>query len=130
MGVLGDATVVHQTPMTPEMVEEIKGGQYYLADGLKDETPATEPPVLVDVPHAEGVLAHPGPLTCTQGNWQNTPTNKTYQWLKNGAAVAGATSANYSTTADDVGAKFSCTVTAINAAGSAESTSNEVGPVT
>jgi hypothetical protein len=130
MGRLGDGTPVHQMPMTPELEEEIKSGSYYLAEGVDEhaEAPAG-PPVVVDIPHAQGTATVGSTLTCTQGNWTNTPTNKTYQWLRDGTPIAGATASSYLLIAANVGGMISCEVTAVNAAGQASSTSNEIGPV-
>ena len=130
MGRLADGSPVFQTPMTPELEQEIRSGSYYLAEGISEGgTPPPGPPVVVDKPHAQGTATVGSTLTCTQGNWTNTPTNKTYQWLRGGTPIAAATSAGYVLVADDLGAMMSCEVTAINAAGQASSTSNEVGPV-
>ena len=132
MGRLGDGTAVYQMPMTPEIEQEIRSGQYYLAEGLEGEEaepPPAGPPVVVDVPHAQGTATVGSTLTCTQGNWTNVPTNKTYQWLHDGAPITGATAAAYTILAADVGGMISCEVTAVNAAGQATSISNEIGPV-
>ena len=130
MGVTGDGTPVHQMPLTPEIEAEIKSGQYYLAEGITEGgTPPPGPPVVVDIPHAQGTPTVGSTLDCTQGNWTNTPTNKTYQWRRGGTPIAAATSAGYLLVADDVGATMSCEVTAINAVGQASAVSNDVGPV-
>jgi DNA-binding beta-propeller fold protein YncE len=41
-------------------------------------------------------------------------TSKTYQWLRNGVAIAGATSSIYTTTSEDAGEVVQCQVFAIN----------------
>ncbi len=71
-------------------------------------------------------------LTCPTGSWAadfaggfvyQAPTTYAYQWLRNGAPVAGATAATL--TAKSAGT-YSCTVTAANQAGSAAQTSAAV----
>jgi len=97
-------------------------------NGATIEDPAF--PVLLERPHnAElpGVTgAHkPGStIACSQGKWAAdrvesflslAPRTISYQWFRNGQAIAGATGA--STVASKVGA-YSCTATAANFAGS------------
>ena len=62
----------------------------------------------------------------TPGTWAASPTF-TYQWLRNGAAIGGATSATYATTTpDDDGATLQCRVTATTADSVAQAVSNRV----
>ena len=49
-----------------------------------------------------------------------------YQWLRNGAAISGATQATYVPADADVGRQLACVVTATNAAGDADSTAEAV----
>jgi len=46
------------------------------------------------------------------------------------ATIPGATSINYTMTSADVGQNITCTVIGTNSAGSANGTSNSLGPVT
>jgi hypothetical protein len=114
MGRLGDGTAVMQTAMTAEIKAEIEAGSYYLADGLVDEAEPSGPPTNVDVPHvtATGALAN-----CTMGNWTGSPTSYAYAWQRDGAPIAGATSADYTMVAADSGKQIGCIVSAANAAG-------------
>lgn len=67
-------------------------------------------------------------LSCSQGSWASypssfvyaEPTGYAYQWLLNGAGIAGATSSTL--TATQAGS-YTCSVTASNQAGSATQTS-------
>lgn len=43
-------------------------------------------------------------VTATVATWQPAPLKITYQWLRNGAAIAGATSRTYTLTPEDLGA--------------------------
>ena len=64
-------------------------------------------------------------LSCSPGSWSGSPTPScAYQWLRNGAAIGGATSTSYVVTTADQGCSLSCRVTATNSAGSASATSN------
>jgi hypothetical protein len=56
-------------------------------------------------------------LSCSSGRWSNTPSAYAYQWLRNGAPIAGATSRTYTVAAAQLGAVLSCSVTASNAGG-------------
>jgi hypothetical protein len=68
-------------------------------------------------------------LTANNGVWTNSPTGFTYQWKRDGVAIAGATSQTYQVTASDYQKKLSVTVTATNASGSGAATSAETATV-
>jgi len=78
-------------------------------------------PTVVDVPHAYQTGST---LTCTMGNWNGEPFGYNYQWQADGVTVG--TSPNYPLAAGDVGRTFACIVTATNAGGSTDVTSNTV----
>lgn len=66
-------------------------------------------------------------LSCAPGIWAGIPkATFSYQWLLNGAPIAGATATSYTTTLADVGGKVTCEVTATNELGSAKATSAEL----
>lgn len=65
-------------------------------------------------------------LTTTNGTWTGSPTGYTYQYRRNGTAIAGATASTYTAQAADVGTTLTCAVTATNAGGSATAVSNGV----
>lgn len=86
-------------------------------------TPATAPPVNIDVPVVSQDAAV---LNCTMGNWDGVPTAYAYQWQCAGLEV-GTGESTYPLIVDDVGQAYSCVVTATNAAGPTEApASNEV----
>jgi hypothetical protein len=62
-------------------------------------------------------------LTCEPGAWANS-TGFTYQWLRNGNLITGATSSGYTAVATDAGAIIQCRVAATNAGGGASATSS------
>ena len=66
-------------------------------------------------------------LTCAPGDWRYHPTF-TFQWLRDGQPIGGATSAAYTATADDVGHGITCRVKGSNAGGEATADSNGVTP--
>ena len=51
-------------------------------------------------------------LTASTGTWSPTPTSFTYQWQRNGSAIANATSPSYQIVGEDFGAYITVTVTA------------------
>jgi len=61
-----------------------------------------------------------GILTALTGTWEPTPSSFTYQWLRGGEPIEGATAATYIPTADDKSQQLSVTVTPVLAGYSAE----------
>ena len=62
-------------------------------------------------------------LTTTDGTWSGTPTSFTYQW-KRGATNIGTNANTYTLVSADAGLNITCVVTATNATGSTNATSN------
>lgn len=91
--------------------------------------PVGSAPVNTVAPVVSGTARVGSTLSCSTGSWDNTPTSYTYQWLRDGDPISGATSATYQLQVADEGADISCAVTASNSTGSASQVSNEVGPV-
>jgi hypothetical protein len=56
-------------------------------------------------------------LSTTNGTWSNLPTSYSYQWLRGGSSIVGATSATYTVVSADIGLAITCQVTATNAYG-------------
>jgi hypothetical protein len=117
-----------QTPFVNEVLLLINRGKAgnlantVMADLIDNELSTILPPVNTSAPLATGTTT----LSVTTGIWQNSPTSYTYQWLRGGANIAGATAATYVTVGADAGTNVSCRVTAHNPAGSANSTSNAI----
>lgn len=66
-------------------------------------------------------------LTTTNGTWGGSlPITYTYQWLRNGTNIGGATSSTYTLVTADTSNVVSCRVTATNSVGSANATSNSL----
>lgn len=79
--------------------------------------------------------ANPAALSCSTGSWAGdypgsfvyqAPRTYAYQWLLNGAAVAGATAGTLTATQPG---SYTCTVTATNQSGSASQTSTAAAAV-
>ena len=64
-------------------------------------------------------------ISTTNGTWSGSPTY-TYQWLRDGGSISGATAQNYTVAGADQGHSLSCSVTGTNGGGSVTATSNSV----
>ena len=60
-------------------------------------------PVPVAPPTLYGTPIVGETMTCVSGGFLNQPRSFSYEWLRNGAAIAGATAASYTLTNDDLG---------------------------
>jgi len=98
-----------------------------VADRSLDAT-GPNAPVNTALPVITGTAQVGQTLTVNPGTWTNSPTF-TYQWLKNGATISGATAASYVIPAPDVAGRISCRVTATNSDGSVSATSNQTSQV-
>jgi Carboxypeptidase regulatory-like domain len=76
-----------------------------------------EKPVDTAAPTITGTPGAGSVLSCSTGSWSNDPTGFTYQWLRNGAAIAGQTEPTYTVQSADEGTSLSCQVTAGSTAG-------------
>jgi hypothetical protein len=89
-------------------------------------TPTTTPttttspelaPVSLAPPTISGTPLPGDTLTCSRGTWAGGPIAFAYGWYRNGAAIAGASSATYAVQIGDEAATLTCSVRASNAAG-------------
>lgn len=81
-------------------------------------------------PEITGTAERGEVLSCTTGTWSGTGTiTYAYQWLRNGAEIAGATASTYTLVAADDNANIRCRVTATDDEGSRSAFSNTLGPV-
>lgn len=98
---------------------------------LPSEPPAPSVPVNLTLP----VIDNPSPglgytLNASSGTWTGSPSLLSYQWLRSGGTIAGATSSSYVVTTDDVGQTLSVQVIASNDVGdSSPARSAETDPV-
>lgn len=70
-----------------------------------------EQPVNSVAPAITGTATQGQTLTCSTGTWSKSPSYS-YQWLRAGVPIAGATASTRVLAAGDVGSKMSCVVTA------------------
>ena len=68
-----------------------------------------------------------GEITTTDGTWTGSPTSYSYQW-KRGATNIGTNANTYTLVSADAGLNITCVVTATNAIGSTNATSNVFVP--
>jgi hypothetical protein len=85
-------------------------------------------PTNVNVPVIMGTPQVGHTLECTMGNWNGAPTAYGAQWLRNAAAIPGATFAKYLVVAGDVGHPLTVNVTAYTGGGQATVSSSAVTP--
>jgi uncharacterized repeat protein (TIGR02543 family) len=93
-----------------------------------------EYPVNTAAPSISGTLVRGNVLTVSDGTWKGFPNDKafsytqtSYQWLRNGSSISGATGNQYTTTASDIGTNIiSCRVRVTNNRGFTDSTSSTV----
>ena len=89
-------------------------------------------PVNVTAPVVSGATQYGSVLSVTNGTWTHTGgaagTTYGYQWTRDGANIAGATSATYTTVHADIGHAVSCKVVATNSGGAsaAQAASNSI----
>lgn len=101
-------------PIQDEMIAVFEADMADIADQL-------QVPVVIDAPFISQAAAV---LSCTLGNWEGSPTSRSYQWKIDGTNV-GTNAATYTRIAGDVGKTATCVMIATNTAGaSAPSTSN------
>jgi hypothetical protein len=84
-------------------------------------------PANISLPVVTGTPTTGQTLTCTVGSWANADST-TFQWLRNGAAIVGATDDQYVLVVADEGTTVRCRVTATNESGSVSVESNAVNP--
>lgn len=85
------------------------------------------PPVNTVAPVISGNATVGSVLTTTNGTWTgDAPITYTYTWRADNVSIPGATSQTYTTVTGDVGKSIVCRVTATNAAGTANATSNAI----
>jgi len=85
------------------------------------------PPANIRPPTVYGLKIAGETLICLVGSWNGSdPITYTFQWLKNGAPMSGATNFQYLVQVSDVSSNLSCVVTAHNAAASVSVTSQVI----
>jgi hypothetical protein len=121
------------SPATANAVGATEGG---LTSGI-NAVMVPSVPVNTALPVVSGTPTVGSVLSCSNGSWTGEPeltlavgwpltTPFTYQWLRDGAPIAGATSAAYVVQAADVGHGLVCEVAATNDAGHASARSSSL----
>jgi hypothetical protein len=116
-GYTWDTTLVGQHPNSPALLRAMRSR---VTETYAD---CTVPPAVT------GTVTVGQTLTSSTGTWLGAAPTYTYQWLRDGAPIAGATVSTYVLVAADQTHLISCRVTATNSGGSNNQTSNAVGPV-
>jgi hypothetical protein len=98
------------------------GSNQATSNALAAAAPGPTSPSNTTAPSITGAAVIDGVLTCAPGAWTGSPTF-TFQWLRDGTPIAGATQAKYTLTIDDTGHAITCRVSATNAGGSTSATS-------
>ncbi len=80
-------------------------------------------PVPVAPPTLYGTPIVGETMSCISGGFLNQPRSFTYEWLRNGVAIPGATASNRTLTNDDLGRTIACRIFATNTAGTGDATS-------
>jgi beta-xylosidase len=121
---------------------EVDGGAHTVAFRTADvagnasadvlEVPAAPAPVALIKPQVTGTATVGGTLTATPGAWDQPGLEYSYQWLRDGVPISGATGTTFAlgTSAAAVGHLFSVRVTARNGGPAGVAVSTPVGPVT
>lgn len=77
------------------------------------------PPANTGAPSVSGTPAAGSVINCATGSWSGSiPQSYAVQWLRDGAAISGATTGSYTVASGDAGHALSCQVTATNLGGS------------
>lgn len=85
----------------------------------EDRTWTSEPLAIIanptfagdNLPTITGVLIVEQTLTANPASWSPSPTSYTYQWLRDGAPISGATTKTFTTQVSDAGKQISVAVT-------------------
>lgn len=110
---LGGSSFSSATTITP-----LIDGQSVLPDvRMTPRLGALAPPVVSGTPQVGATI------TTTQGFWSLPGLSFSYQWLRDGSAIAGATGATYRPAVPDVGARLTVRVSGHDASGVASTTS-------
>jgi hypothetical protein len=104
-----------------------KGDMTGLVDELRLWNGANHPPRPTGAPTIAGSAVEGETLTCAPGDWSGSPTFS-FEWLRDGSPIGGASAATYTLTTADVGRAISCRVTATNTGGSPKAISSAVTP--
>jgi hypothetical protein len=87
-------------------------------------------PFTLTPPVISGTLSVGNTLATTTGTVSSSPVSVvSYQWMKDATVIPGATSGTLALITEDIGGIITCVVSATNAAGRINTTSNSLGPI-
>jgi hypothetical protein len=87
-------------------------------------------PFTLTPPVISGTLSVGNTLATTTGTVSSSPVSVvSYQWMKDATVIPGATSGSLALITGDIGGMITCVVSATNAAGRINTTSNSLGPI-
>jgi hypothetical protein len=113
--------------LTCTVIASNNGGPSQPATSAGVAIPAAAPPPAAPTnttaPSISGTATVGQPLSCSNGNWNNSPTGFGYQWNRIGTPIQGAAGSTYEVQIPDEGTTLTCTVTATNQSGSTQATS-------
>ena len=109
-----DATAL-RTGVTLRLIARNSGGEARMDFTLR-HTPPIALPAATTAPQISGTGVVGTPLTVDPGVWAGAPV-LSLQWLKDGAAIGGATEALFTPGDAEDGSQIACRVTGTNAAG-------------
>ena len=110
-------------PLRLQVTASNNHGQQAVANSGATTAVAANAPQNTALPAVSGDAQEAAVLTTTQGSWTGSPMTFAYAWLRcddtgaNCTAIGGATTSQYTLTADDIGRRIRSRVTASNAAG-------------
>ena len=84
----------------------------------------TEAPLPAGNPRLEGSPTVGSTLTCVDAGFLNAPASYRYEWLVDGSPIADAAGTQYTLGQGELGRTIACRITAVNAAGDADATSD------
>ncbi len=104
---VGEGTMSHEFTDAVRVPVQ-RGVTQTLPHDLVVDVEAVAPPRIqyVDPPVVTGTAQVGQELTGTDGTWSPAPERITYQWVRNGDTIPGATSSTYRVTDADVGARL------------------------
>jgi hypothetical protein len=130
------------SPMEPALPGESLAPPVVAAVPPPTSAPPTEPPPYppaapenTALPSIEGVAKEGQKLTASHGKWTEEPTSYAYRWQdcdatgESCAKISGATGSTYNLVGSDVGHTVRVVVTATNAGGASEASSEATGVV-
>jgi hypothetical protein len=117
------ASLTTLTANTTYYYRLVAGSAIGTSEGAQESFKTLAPGLVEPHPSISGTPAPGQRLTCKSGVTATSGVTLAYVWLRNNAAIAGATASTYTVTSADVSRHLQCKVTATTAEGSKSTTS-------